>query len=60
MPSSFVLRKDNRQDIINVSGHYVFSNEEFIKLKNELPDIDSKIETVLKEKLCSLLSTIKE
>ena len=60
MPSNFVLRKDNRQDIINVSGHYVFSNEEFIKLKNELPDIDSKIETVLKEKLCSLLSTIKE
>ena len=56
MPSNFVLRKDNRQDIINVSGHYVFSNEEFIKLKNELPDIDSKIQAALKEKLRSLLA----
>ena len=55
MPENFILIKDNRKDIINVSGHYVFSNEEFIKLKNELPNIDSKIQAALKEKLRSFL-----
>jgi len=59
MPANFILTKNNRKDIISVSGHYVFSNKEFIKLKNELPNVDLKIQATLKQKLRNLLCATK-
>jgi len=59
MPSDFVLTKSARQDIINVSGHYVFSHPDFIRLKNEIPEIDSKIHSALVSKLKGILLVVQ-
>lgn len=59
MPRDFTLTKDNRRDIINVSGHYVFSHPEFVELKSQIADIDSKIQKTLMSKLSSIISVTK-
>ena len=42
---------DNKRELIEICGHYVFSDESFLDIK---PDIDDKIKKVIKEKLRSL------
>jgi hypothetical protein len=39
---------DNKRELIEICGHYVFSDERFLNMK---PNIDDKIKTVIKNKL---------
>jgi hypothetical protein len=47
--------EENKEEIINISGHYVFSNPDFIKLKERLYIDDNYIRLVIKEKLKKLV-----
>jgi hypothetical protein len=40
--------EDNKKELIEICGHYVFSDESFLDIK---PNIDDKIKKVIKEKL---------
>lgn len=43
--------EENKEKLINICGHYVFSNDEFLKIKNKLKDIDLIIKKDLLIKL---------
>tara|TARA_R110000868_G_scaffold108301_1_gene295797 strand:- start:535 stop:1515 length:981 start_codon:yes stop_codon:yes gene_type:complete len=43
--------EENKEEIINISGHYVFSNEDIIKLKSKLGISDDEIKKKIKNKL---------
>lgn len=45
---------DNKLEIINICGHYVFSDVKFLRLKSFLGDIDGEIRNKIKEKLWTL------
>jgi len=45
---------DNKRELIEICGHYVFSDESFLDIK---PDIDLKIKEKIKNKLRSLSET---
>ena len=45
------IPEDNKRELIKICGHYVFSNETFLKVK---PDINSKIKDTIKGKLSEL------
>ena len=46
----------NKEKLIKICGHYVFSNNDFIKLKKQLKnDIDEVIKKNIKEKINSLI-----
>lgn len=47
--------EDNKRELIQICGHYVFSNKEFLEIK---PDIDDKIKEVITNKLISLRSLV--
>jgi fructose/tagatose bisphosphate aldolase len=48
----------NKIELIKICGHYVLSNPEFLtKIKANIPNIDSKIKTNIKNKLYSLYET---
>jgi hypothetical protein len=47
---------DNKRELIEICGHYVFSDESFLDIK---PDIDDKIKKVISEKLRSLTNVIR-
>jgi hypothetical protein len=55
----FLLTNDTKEDIIIVSGHYVFASPEFESIKKELGEIDSEIKHMLKNKIRSLLDCRK-
>jgi len=59
VPSNFELTENNKRFIIEVSGHYVFSEPFIMELKKELPLIDEKIRNALYNKLTNLKCTIK-
>ena len=42
------IPEDNKRELIEICGHYVFSDERFLNMK---PHIDDKIKTVIKNKL---------
>ncbi len=43
---------ENKDELINICGHYVLSNPQFIKIKKKLSsDLDEKIKTAVKERL---------
>ena len=42
---------DNKRKLIEICGHYVFSNKEFLKIKKELKRIDEKIIKKIEKKL---------
>jgi hypothetical protein len=45
----------NKIELIKICGHYVLSNEEFVReIKNNMPDIDSEIKNNIKNKLIEL------
>ena len=44
----------NKEQLIKVSGHYVFSTDKILEIKKELPGLDQKIRTDLTCKLVSL------
>jgi len=46
------IPEDNKKELIQICGHYVFSDEEFTLIK---PDIDHKIKRVIKNKLERLI-----
>jgi hypothetical protein len=49
--------EDNKEKIINICGHYVFSNPEFLKLKGGLPvDIDNKIKLTISLRISQILT----
>ena len=48
--------EDNKKELIEICGHYVFSDESFLDIK---PDIDDKIKKVIKEKLRSLTNVVR-
>jgi len=56
--------KQEKDKIIKISGHYVFSNSEFIKLKNEVADTlgipSSQLDERIKEKIKAHLLSFKE
>ena len=58
LPEDFSLTEDNKEVIISVSGHYVFSNHEFRSLKQQLPGIDAKIQKDLIKKLDNLYGVL--
>lgn len=43
--------EENKEKLINICGHYVFSYPEFQKIKNQLPNSDIKIKRDLLKKL---------
>ena len=43
--------EENKEEIINICGHYVISNPEFIKLKSKLNITDNEIKDKIKNKL---------
>ena len=43
--------EDNKKELIKICGHYVFSDERFLKMK---PNIDDKIKETIKNKLKEL------
>jgi hypothetical protein len=48
------IPEDNKRELIEICGHYVFSDESFLDIK---PDIDLKIKEKIKNKLRSLSET---
>ena len=49
--------QENKEELINICGHYVFSNKDFLKIKNQLgEDIDFKI----KQKIYNRIQEIDE
>ncbi len=44
--------EENKKELIKICGHYVFSDDEFIKIK---PDIDNKIKDTITDKLKDLI-----
>jgi hypothetical protein len=55
--SSNFIPENNKEELINICGHYVFSNSEFLTLKKELGlDIDKKI----KQKIYNRIQEIDE
>ena len=42
---------ENKEKLINICGHYVFSNPEFIHLKNQLPNVEKQIKKDVLKKL---------
>ena len=59
LPKDFELTNDSKRDIVMVSGHYVFSNDQFVNLKRQLTDIDSKIQNAIYNKLKELSCATK-
>ena len=49
------LPHENKKELIEICGHYVLSDEQFLKIK---PQIDSKIKETINEKLASLSNVI--
>mgnify|MGYP006077299297 CR=1 FL=1 len=48
----------NKLKLIIVCGHYLFCDKTFIAIKNQIPEIDKKINIVLTNRIESLLSII--
>lgn len=59
VPSNFELTDQNKRFIIEVCGHYVFSDPFIKELKKELPLIDEKIKGQLYKKLTDLKCIVK-
>ena len=51
------IPENNKKELIKICGHYVLSNDEFIKIK---PDIDLKIKQTIKNRLGDLYNDIRE
>jgi hypothetical protein len=49
------LPEKNKEELINICGHYVFSHQKFKEIKDSLPDIDIKIKKNIKNRLIDLL-----
>lgn len=51
---------ENKIELINICGHYVFSNSDFIKIKNSLsPNIDDKIKNKIFERIDRFMRNIE-
>ena len=59
LPKDFELTNESKRDIVMVSGHYVFSDDRFVKLKRQLRDVDSKIQNTIYHRLKELTCAIK-
>lgn len=44
----------NKEQLVHISGHYIFSKEEFKNILKNYVDIQTKIKYALKKKLCEL------
>jgi hypothetical protein len=52
--------EENKKELINICGHYVFSDVGFIEIKKTLPqDIDKKIKNEIKEKIKMFLTNME-
>jgi hypothetical protein len=59
VPNGFIP-ENNKLEIINICGHYVFSNPKFLELKGKLSgDVDGEITNSLYGRIESLFSTSK-
>lgn len=58
VPMDFVP-ESNKTELINICGHYVFSDPKFKEIKDSFPGIDEDIKMAISEKLFSLLE-VKE
>lgn len=49
--------EENKEEVINISGHYVFSEPKFIEIKNKLNNLnlDEEIKTKVKDRITELL-----
>jgi hypothetical protein len=56
------IPEDNKEEIINISGHYVFSEPKFIELKNKLNynNLDSEVQQAIYNRIDELIKTINE
>lgn len=50
----WIDKVDSKEELIIVSGHYLFSDPEFINIKNTIPNIDNKIIYAINNKLNKL------
>ena len=51
---------ENKEELINICGHYVFSDKRFVNLKNKLGvNIDTKIKNVIKNKIQNMVEDSK-
>jgi hypothetical protein len=47
----------NKLELINICGHYLFSNDDFLKIKNQIKiDIDSEINSNIKKRINELIN----
>lgn len=51
---------ENKEEIINICGHYVFSEPKFVSLKEKLKlnNLDEEIQTVIKNRISDLILTL--
>ena len=56
------IPEENKEEIINISGHYVFSEPKFIELKNKLGDgdLDSEVQQAIYNRINELINNINE
>ena len=56
------IPENNKEEIINISGHYVFSEPKFIELKNKLNynNLDSDVQQAIYNRIDELIKTINE
>lgn len=56
------IPENNKEEIINISGHYVFSEPKFIELKNKLNynNLDSEVQQAIYNRVDELIKTINE
>lgn len=49
--SSNFIPEQNKKELIRITGHYIFSNTEFLKLKSDLDIKDLEIKSLIKKKI---------
>ncbi len=56
----WVKKIPSKEELIIISGHYLFTNEEFINIKYTIPDIDNKIKLAINSRLDELNDIINK
>jgi hypothetical protein len=56
------IPNENKENLVNICGHYVFSTEDFLRLKNKMnvEELDFQIKFSIKNKIQNLLKNIKD
>ena len=56
---NFYLTEFKKHVIIRTAGHYVFSNPKFLLIKQQMPNIETKIKENINKRIYEVLCAIK-